>query len=139
MLKSTVICWLKDLSVILTPSVYDMNQNILKKGLLPKFQMIPILWNQLKVFKLCMIICIGIALLTTVLDYFSSMRIYGKIALFHTEIISAHFLSGDMLVGGELQIDAKNSDFDIFEDTLYMKSGVCLYTVQLVNFGLCEI
>ena len=28
-----------------------------------------------------------------------------------------------MLLGGELQIDAKKLDFEIFESALYMKSG----------------
>ena len=45
-----------------------------------------------------------------------------KIA-FHTEMISASFLLGNVLLGGELQIDAKNSNFKIFESTLNIKFG----------------
>ena len=42
----------------------------------------------------------------------------GKLLLFYTEMISAY-----VLLRGELQTDAKYSNFDIFESTLYMKSG----------------
>ena len=37
-------------------------------------------------------------------------------------MISAKFLWGNVFIGGKLQIDAKNSNFEIFESTLYMKS-----------------
>ena len=37
-------------------------------------------------------------------------------------MISAKFLWGNVLLGGKLQIGAKNSNFDIFESALYMKS-----------------
>ena len=37
-------------------------------------------------------------------------------------MISAKFLWGNVLLGGKQQIDAKNSNFQIFESTLYMKS-----------------
>ena len=37
-------------------------------------------------------------------------------------MISAKFLWGNVLLGGKLQIGAKNSNFEIFESTLYMKS-----------------
>ena len=37
-------------------------------------------------------------------------------------MISAKFLEGNVLLGGNLQIDAKNSNFDNFERALYMKS-----------------
>ena len=37
-------------------------------------------------------------------------------------MISAKFLLGNVLLGGKLQIDAKNSKFDFFESALCMKS-----------------
>ena len=37
-------------------------------------------------------------------------------------MISAKFLWGNVLFGGKLQIGAKNSNFEIFESALYMKS-----------------
>ena len=37
-------------------------------------------------------------------------------------MISAKFLWGNVFFGGKLQIDAKNSNFEIFESTLYLKS-----------------
>ena len=37
-------------------------------------------------------------------------------------MISAKFLWGNVLLGGKLQIGAKNSNFEIFESALYMKS-----------------
>ena len=37
-------------------------------------------------------------------------------------MISAKFLWGNVLIGGKLQIDVTNSNFEIFESALYMKS-----------------
>ena len=37
-------------------------------------------------------------------------------------MISAKYLWGNALLGGKLQIGAKNSNFEIFESALYMKS-----------------
>ena len=37
-------------------------------------------------------------------------------------MISAKFLWGNVLLGGKLQIGAKNSNFETFESALYMKS-----------------
>ena len=34
-------------------------------------------------------------------------------------MISAKFLLGNVLMGGKLQIDAKNLDFEIFESALH--------------------
>ena len=34
-----------------------------------------------------------------------------------------NFFLGNVLLGGELQIDVKNSNLEIFESALYMKSG----------------
>ena len=45
-----------------------------------------------------------------------------KMLLFHEETISAKFLWGNVLFGGMLQIGAKNSNFEIFESALNMKS-----------------
>ena len=41
---------------------------------------------------------------------------------FHKEMISAKFLWGNVVLMGELHIDVMNSNFDIFESALYMKS-----------------
>ena len=42
--------------------------------------------------------------------------------LFHTEIISAEFFWENAVFGGRLQIDAKNSEFEVLiESTLYMR------------------
>ena len=38
-----------------------------------------------------------------------------------------------MLLGGELQIDAENSNFEIFESALYMKSERMPLTVTILN------
>ena len=37
-------------------------------------------------------------------------------------MVSAKFPWGNVLFGGKLQIGAKNSNFEIFESSLYMKS-----------------
>ena len=41
---------------------------------------------------------------------------------FHKEMISAKFLWGNVLLTGDLQVDAINSNFENFENALYMKS-----------------
>ena len=41
---------------------------------------------------------------------------------FHKEMISAKFLWGNVFFGRKLKKDAKNSNFDIFESALYLKS-----------------
>ena len=46
-----------------------------------------------------------------------------KMTLFHKQRISAEFLWEKCFFRGELQIDAKNSNFEIFECALYMRSG----------------
>ena len=47
-----------------------------------------------------------------------------KLLLFHTKMLSSlEFRWGSVLLGGELQIDIDNSNFDIFESILYVKSG----------------
>ena len=42
-----------------------------------------------------------------------------------------------MLLGGELQIDAKNSNYDIFESALYIKCGSMPFKLLLVLKGGC--
>ena len=71
-----------------------------------------------------MIMCIGTAPKTTVLNEISLVdkTFMWKLLLFHTEMISAYFLWGNVLLGGDLQIDAKNTNFEISERALYMKS-----------------
>ena len=44
-----------------------------------------------------------------------------KLLSFHKEMISAKLHLGNVLLGGELQIDAINSNFEKFECTRYMK------------------
>ena len=46
-------------------------------------------------------------------------------------MVSAKFLWGNVLLGGKLQIGAKNSNFEIFESALYMKS----VRMPLTNFN----
>ena len=47
-------------------------------------------------------------------------------------MISAKFLWGNVLLGGKLQIGAKNSNFDIFESALCMKS-VSMPLIKLIK------
>ena len=68
---------LKELSMILTTSFYNMNQKILTKKVY--FQIFS--WFQFYIYKLCMIMCIVIAPQTTVVNWFASTKIYVKIAL----------------------------------------------------------
>ena len=52
-------------------------------------------------------------------------------------MISAKFLWGNVLLGGKLQIGAKNSNFEIFESALYMKSVSMPLTVDVsLNMGI---
>ena len=87
-------------------------------GLLPKFQLIPILRIQVMhdyVHRHCSIdYCIKLSLVYETLC--------PKLLSFHKEMISAWFLWGNVLLRGELQKDTINSNFDNFESTLYMKS-----------------
>ena len=46
-----------------------------------------------------------------------------KLFSFYTEMISAYFLLGSVLLRGELWKYAKNSNFDNFESALYSTSG----------------
>ena len=48
-------------------------------------------------------------------------------------MVSAKSLWGKMLFGGKLQTDAKNSNWKIFESTLYMKSGSMPLTAVFVG------
>ena len=47
---------------------------------------------------------------------------------FHTEMISAEFLYGNVLLGEELQIEVNNSNSKIFESALYVRGGMSLRT-----------
>ena len=49
-------------------------------------------------------------------------------------MISAKFLWGNVLLGGKLQIGAKNSNFEIFESALYMKSVSMPLILNSVTF-----
>ena len=82
----------------------DINKNVL----FPKFQLIPNL---------------GLQAMHDNVHWW----LYEKVALFHTEMISAQFLWGNMLLRGELQYRA-----DIFESALYMKSG----SMPLIYFNI---
>ena len=67
--------------------------------------------------------CVAFHFVFTVLNQFLSTRIYVKLFAFHTKMISAKFLSGNVLLTRELQIDAKNSNLEKKNDsTLCMKS-----------------
>ena len=52
-------------------------------------------------------------------------------------MISAKFLWGNVPLGGKLQIDVKNSNFQIFESTLYMKSVNMPLNDQVKQSLLC--
>ena len=57
------------------------------------------------------------------LNKFSDTRILAKMAFIsYKEMVFAKFLWGNVLLGGKLEIDVKNSNFDIFNSALYMKS-----------------
>ena len=45
-----------------------------------------------------------------------------KLLLVHPEMISAHFLWGNVFLREDLLTDVKNSNFKIFESALYLKS-----------------
>ena len=86
--------------------------------------------------------CIGIAPYTTVINEVSSTRLYAKNGTHFTrKIVSAKFLLGNVLPGGELQIDAKNFNFEIFVSTFFMKSRSMLQVltqirnIQMRHFG----
>ena len=58
-------------------------------------------------------------------------------------MISAKFLWGNALLGGKLQIGAKNSNFDIFESALYMKSvstplKIVIIKTKFANLKKCS-
>ena len=46
----------------------------------------------------------------------------GKLLLFQPEMISAQSLRGNVFLRKELYTDVKNSNFQIFESALYLKS-----------------
>ena len=48
-------------------------------------------------------------------------------------MISAKFVWGSVLLGGKLQIGAKNSNFEIFESALYMKSVSMPLTLEILT------
>ena len=50
-------------------------------------------------------------------------------------MISAKFLWVNVLLGGKLQIGAKNSNFEIFESGLYMKS----VSMPLMNLDISRV
>ena len=66
-----------------------------------------------------------------------------KLLLFHPEIISAHFLWGNVFLREDLLTDVKNSNFKIFESPLYLKSGsmplMYLYSYYGHRLVLCTI
>ena len=58
-------------------------------------------------------------------------------------MISAKLLWGNVLLGGKLQIGAKNSNFEIFETALYMKSvsmplKIIIIKTKFANFKKCS-
>ena len=98
--------------------LWHESEDINIKSLLPKFQLIPILRLQVMhdyVHWYCSIgYCVKLSLIYKTLCK--------KLSSFHKEIISALFLWGNVLLRGELQIDAINSNLYNFENTLYMKA-----------------
>ena len=55
-------------------------------------------------------------------------------------MISAKFVWGNVIFGGKLQIDAKNSNFEIFENALYLKSVsmplISVYSIVVVPISV---
>ena len=92
-----------------------------QKMLFPKFQLIQILRLQFMHDYLdwhCSIIdyCVKQSLVYETFNAKNGSHFISKGFL-------PNFFGGNVLLRGELQIDAKNSNFDIFESALYMKSG----------------
>ena len=104
--------------MILTTSFYDINQ-INKKRLFPKFLLIPIflrlqLMHDMHAYWHCSIdYCVKLTFVNVTLCK----------NCFYFTLIYAEFLWGNVLLGRELQTDSKTSNFDIFENALYMESG----------------
>ena len=69
---------------------------------------------------------------------YSSMRIYVKIAHISRWNDFCLIPLGNVFLGGEVQIDAKNWNFDIFESALCIKSGSMPLTksVYFINLFL---
>ena len=66
-----------------------------------------------------------------------------KLLLFHTEMSSAKFLWGNVLLGGELQMDVKNSNLRIYDSAIYMKYGnmplILNFTATLTNLVFIKL
>ena len=99
--------------------LWHISEDINNKRLFPKFQLIPILCLLVMhdyVHWQCSIDCC--VELSLVHDTWCKIWLS-----FYKELISAKFLWGNVLLGGELQIDTTNSNVETFESTFYMKSG----------------
>ena len=63
-----------------------------------------------------------------------------KLLLVHPEMISAHFLWGNMFLREDPLTDVKNSNFKFFEGPLYLKSGsMPLSDGAIVHISNCII
>ena len=111
---------------------YDKNRTIFTQ----KFYFQNFSWFQYFVYKLCMLMCIGISPKTSVSNKFSDTRIYRKIALISPCLISAQFLWGNVFKGRAINKckktnkqtnkqtnKNKETNFDIFESAFYLISG----------------
>ena len=94
------------------------SEDINKKSLFPKFQLIPILRFQVMhdyVYSIAPIHC-------CVEKSLVSETFLWKLLSFHAEMISAQLLWGSVLLGGVHQKYAKKSHFKNFESALYLTS-----------------
>ena len=56
-----------------------------------------------------------------------------KLLLFHPEMISAHFLWGNVFLREDLLTDVRKLNFKFFESALYLKSGSMPLSSQKVQ------
>ena len=106
-------------------------EDIKEKRLFPKFQSIPIICLQVMhdyVQCYCSIdYCVKLILVHE--------NLLKNWLLFHPEMISAHFLWRNVFLREDLLTDVKNSNFKIFESTLYLKSG----SMPLSGLYSCQV
>ena len=106
--------------MVLTTHFYDKNWKILtKKGYFQNFA-----WFQYFFYKLCIIMCIAVSPLTTVLNKFSDTIIYGKNACISPWNNFCFIPVGKCIFKGRsINSCKKKSNFEFVESAFYLKSG----------------
>ena len=102
---------------------YFMNQKILIKNIIPKVSVD----SNFTFTSYAWFMCIGTALQTTIYCVKLSLvdeALCKKRFSFHKEMISAYFLWGNVLLGGELQKDEKNLNY--LRVPAIWNLGICL-------------